>query len=56
MLINYNNQVDLEKVYSQAIALVGDKSFKYYFDKDDVAKLEENNKMFILLTSYIFKD
>lgn len=45
--IDYQHQINLDLVYSQAIQLFKSKDFKYHFDKEDVLRLEENNKMFI---------
>jgi predicted P-loop ATPase len=45
--IDYQHQINMDLVYSQAIHLLKSKDFKYHFDKEDVLRLEENNKMFI---------
>jgi predicted P-loop ATPase len=45
--IDFQHQINLDLVYSQAIHLLKSKDFKYHFDKEDVLRLEENNKMFI---------
>lgn len=45
--IDYQHKINLDLVYSQAIYLLKSKDFKFHFDKEDVLRLEENNKMFI---------
>lgn len=49
--INYTHKVDIDKVYSQAYFLYKKHqkkpdSFQYFFDKDQVKLIEENNDMF----------
>jgi len=49
--IDYTHKVDIDKVYSQAYFLYkkhqnNPESFQYFFDKEDVKVIEENNQMF----------
>lgn len=44
--INYLHSVDLGFVFGQARALF-DSGYKYYFDNQDIEKIEENNKQFV---------
>lgn len=44
--INYNHDIDLEKVYSQALYLLNDKNFRYYFNDEDVLRVDEQNEYF----------
>ena len=43
--IEYLKKVDLDLVYSQAIALFRS-GFKYFFDKEDIARIEANNEQY----------
>ncbi|MEZ7494422.1 VapE family protein [Leeuwenhoekiella aequorea] len=43
--IDYLNEYDLERVYSQAISLYRNK-FKFFFDKEDIERIEKNNEQF----------
>lgn len=49
--IDYFHSIDMDKVYSQAYYLYKQQSlkpgtFKYFFDKDDVKAIEQNNEAF----------
>lgn len=49
--IDYHHSVDMDKVYSQAYHLYKQESqkpgsFKYFFEKQDVATIDKNNEMF----------
>lgn len=43
--IEYGHSVDMSKVYAQAYSLFKD-GFQYYFDDEDVKRLERNNESF----------
>ncbi|WP_299676516.1 VapE domain-containing protein [uncultured Tenacibaculum sp.] len=43
--IDYKIQVDLDKVYSQAVSLYRS-GFKHYFDLDDIKRIELNNEKY----------
>lgn len=43
--IDYLNKVNLDMVYSQAMALLK-KGFKYFFEGEDIVRLEDNNDQF----------
>ncbi|WP_394707766.1 VapE domain-containing protein [uncultured Flavobacterium sp.] len=45
--IDYEHKINMDYVYSQAVYLLNNKEFIYHFDKQDVLRLEENNKMFV---------
>jgi len=45
--INFNHNTNLNKVYSQAMYLLNDPSYRYYFNDEDVKIVEENNKNFL---------
>lgn len=45
--INFEHDIDLSLVYSQGLALLNDDSFRHYFNKEDVLKIEKNNEQFI---------
>ncbi|MES2545500.1 MAG: VapE domain-containing protein [Bacteroidota bacterium] len=45
--IDYQHNINLDFVYSQAMYLLNTKGYNFHFDKVDVKRLEENNKMFI---------
>jgi predicted P-loop ATPase len=45
--IQYQHNVDMDKVYSQVVSLIKEGVFKFYFEKEDILRLEENNKMFL---------
>lgn len=43
--IDYLNQMDMDLVYSQVMTLIKT-DFKYYFDAEDIKRIEENNKLY----------
>jgi predicted P-loop ATPase len=45
--IEYQHTVDLDKVYSQVMYLIKEGKFIFHFEKEDVVRLEENNKMYL---------
>lgn len=45
--IDFSHGLNLNKVYSQAIYLLNDPDFRYYFNDEDVKIVEENNKNFL---------
>ena len=45
--INFKHNINLSKVYSQAMHLLNDSTFRYYFNDEDVKTVEENNKNFL---------
>ncbi|WP_445453157.1 VapE domain-containing protein [Flavobacterium sp. 25HG05S-40] len=45
--IDYEHTIDMDKVYSQIMYILQNDDFKYHFEKEDITRLEENNKMFI---------
>jgi predicted P-loop ATPase len=47
--VTHPEYIDLDKVYSQAYTLYQE-GFQYWFDKDDVKKMEENNEDFRHIT------
>ena len=44
--IELNHIINMDLVYSQVMHLLTKGNFKYHFDLEDIARLEENNKMF----------
>ncbi len=42
----FNSSVDIDKVYSQAMHLYKN-GFQFFFDKDEIKKIEEENKIFL---------
>lgn len=48
--IKYNHGLNLDLVYSQAFSLFNNK-FKYYFDKEDIHRIDENNLKFVRLST-----
>lgn len=49
--INYNHDINLDNVYKQAFALLSNPEFNYFFDMNDIKKLEENNTKFLQATT-----
>ncbi|MEI8047353.1 MAG: VapE domain-containing protein [Bacteroidota bacterium] len=47
--IDYSNQVEIDKVYSQASALFH-QGFKYYFDKNEIGEITANNEQYQVKT------
>jgi predicted P-loop ATPase len=47
--IDYSNQIDIDKVYSQALTLFR-QGFKYYFDKNEISEITSNNEQFQVKT------
>jgi predicted P-loop ATPase len=45
--IEYQHTVDLDMVYSQVMYLIKEGKFVFHFEKEDVVRLEENNKMYL---------
>lgn len=45
--IQKDHEIDLDKVYSQVMSILKEGSFKYYFDLDDIKRIESNNQNFI---------
>jgi len=45
--IDFQHNVNIDLVYSQVMYLLNEEKFKYYFDKEDIKRLEENNKMYV---------
>jgi predicted P-loop ATPase len=45
--IDYMHNIDLDGVYSQVMHLINQGEFRYYFNDEDIKRLEENNKMYI---------
>ena len=48
--IDYKLKVDLDKVYSQAYRLFMDGEFKYWFDKDEISAINQNNDQYGIAT------
>lgn len=47
--INYQHQVDINKVYSQALALFN-QGFKFYFDSNEIVEITLNNEQYQVKT------
>jgi predicted P-loop ATPase len=45
--IDFNHKINIDLVYSQVMCLLKEENFKYYFDQEDIKRLEENNKMYV---------
>lgn len=45
--IEYECNIDMDKVYSQVMYLIKEQTFKFHFEKEDILRLEENNKMYL---------
>lgn len=45
--INFNHNINLNKVYSQAMYLLNDSNYRYYFNDEDVKIVEVHNKNFL---------
>ncbi|MBL7887069.1 MAG: virulence-associated e family protein [Flavobacterium sp.] len=45
--INFEHSIDMDMVYSQVMHILNYTDFNCHFDKDDIKRLEENNKMYI---------
>jgi predicted P-loop ATPase len=45
--IDFQHNVNIDLVYSQVMYILKEGKFKYYFDKEDIKRLEENNKMYL---------
>lgn len=48
--INFLHNINMDLVYSQVIHLLKEENFKFHFDKEDISRLEENNKLFVQST------
>lgn len=44
--IELDHTLNMDLVYGQVIHILKEEKFKYFFDLEDIARLEENNKMF----------
>ena len=47
--IDYKNQIEIDKVYSQALALFH-QGFKFYFDKNEIGEITANNEQYQVKT------
>ncbi len=47
--IDYKNQIDIDNVYSQALALFH-QGFKFYFDKNEIGEITANNEQYQVKT------
>lgn len=45
--IDYTHNFNMDFVYSQVMHLISEGKFKFHFEKEDIERLEENNKMYI---------
>jgi len=45
--IDFMHNIEMDLVYSQVMCLIKDGLFCYHFEKEDIQRLEENNKMYI---------
>ena len=45
--IDYEHTINMDKVYSQVMYLLKEQIFKFHFEKEDILRLEENNKMYL---------
>ncbi len=45
--IDFLHDMNVDLVYSQVMHLLNNTDFKYHFDKEDIERLEENNKMYV---------
>lgn len=45
--IDYEHTINMDKVYSQVMYLIKENIFKFHFEKADILRLEENNKMYL---------
>lgn len=45
--IDFKHNIEMDLVYSQVMYLINEGIFCYHFEKEDIQRLEENNKMYI---------
>jgi predicted P-loop ATPase len=45
--IDFKHNVNMDLVYSQVMYLIAEGEFKFHFEKEDIERLEENNKMYV---------
>jgi predicted P-loop ATPase len=45
--IDFMHNINVNLVYSQVMHILNNTDFKYHFDKDDINRLEENNKLYV---------
>ncbi|HNP31797.1 MAG TPA: VapE family protein [Flavobacterium sp.] len=45
--IDYEHNINMDLVYSQVMHILREGEFRFHFEKEDIQRLEENNKMYI---------
>lgn len=45
--IDFKHNINMDLVYSQVMHLIAEGEFQFHFEKEDIQRLEENNKMYV---------